>query len=153
MSNIPKFRTAYDYEFGDRGDIIFPDDEPSLADQSAKDECDINLIIDRANRGMMPPISERIPSFGDFTEVPDFQTMQNMVIQAQEEFEALPSAIRNRFDNEPAKLLAFLANSENREEAIRLGLIEEPPVAASAAGSPAEPGGNASEVVSPPAAA
>lgn len=147
MSNFPRFRTAYDYDFGERDDMDFGD-EPSLTVQDAKDECDINLIIDRANRGMMPNFEDRVPQFGDFSEVADFQTMQNAVLQAQNEFAMLPSAIRNRFDNEPAKLLAFLQNSENREEAIKLGLIE-PAVAAPAAGSEPQANGDASGVVSP----
>ena len=49
----------------------------------------------------------------------------NRVIAAQDEFEALPAQIRARFDNDPAKLIEFLENSENRPEAEELGLVEK----------------------------
>jgi phage internal scaffolding protein len=39
---------------------------------------------------------------------------------------ALPAQIRSRFDNDPAKLIDFLENEQNHDEAIKLGLVNPP---------------------------
>lgn len=123
--NFPKFRTGYDYDFGARGDIDFGD-EPSLTIQSAKDECDINLIIDRANKGIMPAVNQSQPRFADVSDVGDYQHALNVVMEADEAFMSLPSAVRDRFGNDPAQLLEFLGDDRNRDEAVKLGLIDAP---------------------------
>lgn len=144
MASDLVFRTGYDFAFGERNDIDFGD-EPSLTIQSAKDECDINLIVDRAKRGISPVAYDGVPQFGDFSEVGTYQEALDQVIRAQEAFGELPSRVRERFDNEPAKLLAFLANPANREEAISLGLVEAPQVPQESPkdGSLPQAGGNA----------
>jgi hypothetical protein len=38
---------------------------------------------------------------------------------------ALPANIRSRFDNDPAKLIDFMENPANREEAESLGLVNK----------------------------
>lgn len=144
------FRTGYDFMFGERGDIDFGD-EPSLTIQSAKDECDINLIIERANAGMAPAfVNERVPQFGDFSEVADYQSAFNQVIEAQDQFAALPSKVRARFGNDPAQLLSFISDASNRDEAIRLGLISPPDVVPAGDGrAPQAPGDGVSPSVEP----
>lgn len=98
--------------------------------QDAKDECDINKIIARHARtglwsdSVAPP--GRRPQFDDFSSVADYQTAQNVLITAQEAFESMSAQIRKRFDNNPAKLLEFLEDVANREEAIKLGLVDAP---------------------------
>jgi phage internal scaffolding protein len=67
--------------------------------------------------------SSRQPSFGDFSGDFDYQKSQNAIISAQNAFDALPAALRKRFDNNPAELLAFIADEKNKDEAIKLGLI------------------------------
>jgi len=100
-------------------------EEPSLAQQHFKDECDINNILRQFNvTGLLPeqPLS---PRYGDFTGIGDYHTALNRVIAAQDEFEALPAQIRARFDNDPANLIEFLENETNRPEAEELGLVEK----------------------------
>lgn len=100
-------------------------EEPSLAQQHFKDECDINNILRQFNiTGLLPeqPLS---PRYGDFTGIGDYHTALNRVIAAQEEFEALPAQIRARFDNDPSNLIEFLENENNRPEAEELGLVEK----------------------------
>jgi len=122
-------RTAYDLGSVRHGDVDFSD-SPSLTIQSAAEECDINVIIDRANRGMMIAENTATPQFGDFSEVADYQSMLNSVILAQDMFAELPARVRDRFMNDPAKLLEFVSDPSNRDEAIRLGLVPEPVVVA-----------------------
>lgn len=100
-------------------------EEPSLAQQHYKDECDINTILERFNiTGMLPqfPLS---PRYGDFTGIGDYHTALNRVIAAQDEFEGLPAQIRARFNNDPAQLIEFLQDETNRPEAEELGLVEK----------------------------
>lgn len=102
--------------------------DASLTRQEFAQESDINHLMRKYASGLpSSPPGARPPVFGDFSNVPDYQTALNKVIDAQERFAELPSQVRRRFDNDPAKLLEFLASDDNREEAVRLGLIEPPP--------------------------
>ena len=100
-------------------------EEPSLAQQHHKDECDINNILRQFNITGMLPESPLSPRYGDFSGISDYHTAMNRVIAAQDEFDALPAQIRARFDNDPANLIEFLENSDNRPEAEELGLVEK----------------------------
>jgi phage internal scaffolding protein len=100
-------------------------EEPSLAQQHYKEECDINTILERFNITGMLPQSTLSPRYGDFTGIGDYHTALNRVIAAQDEFEALPAQIRARFDNDPSKLIEFLQDEANRPEAEDLGLVEK----------------------------
>lgn len=100
-------------------------EEPSLAQQHFKDECDINNILRQFNITGLLPEQTLSPRYGDFTGISDYHTAMNRVIAVQDEFEALPAQIRARFDNDPAQLIEFMENSENRSEAESLGLIEK----------------------------
>jgi phage internal scaffolding protein len=105
-------------------------DEPSLTQQQFAAESDINNIIARYERTgiLVDPLIDRRgqPMYGDFSNIDSFFEAQVKVARAKELFEALPGKIRDRFGGDPGKLIAFLENEENREEAIKLGLIEKP---------------------------
>lgn len=97
----------------------------SRVEQSHKDMCDINSMVARARRGQfVPPESRGV--YGDFTKVTDFQSAMNQIMAAEATFGFLPAYIRKRFDNDPAKLLAFMDDGENLEACYELGLIERP---------------------------
>ena len=100
-------------------------EDPSLAQQHFKEECDINTILQKFNITGLLPENPLSPRYGDFTGISDYHTALNRVIAAQEEFDGLPANIRSRFDNDPSKLIEFLENSENRPEAEQLGLVEK----------------------------
>lgn len=100
-------------------------EEPSLAQQHYKDECDINNILRQFNITGLLPESPLSPRYGDFTGIGDYHTALNRVIAAQDEFEALPAQIRARFNNDPAELIEFLEDDNNRPEAESLGLVEK----------------------------
>jgi phage internal scaffolding protein len=100
-------------------------EEPSLAQQHFKEECDINSILERFNITGLLPQSPLSPRYGDFSGIGDYHSALNRVIAAQDEFEALPAQIRARFDNDPAQLIEFLADEKNRPEAEELGLVEK----------------------------
>ena len=121
----PFLRTPYNYDV----DAVSNEsgvacEDPSLAQQQFKDECDINNILRQFNiTGQLPdqPLS---PKYGDFTGVSDYKTALDRVIAADEEFMNLPATLRARFDNDAANLISFLDNEENRLEAEKLGLLD-----------------------------
>lgn len=101
-------------------------EEPSLTKQSFAAETDVNVIVRRhLEQGIpMPEVGTQI--YGDFSDQDDYLVAMNKVCRAQESFEALPSRIRDRFQNNPAEFLAFVSNPQNVEEGIRLGIFEKP---------------------------
>lgn len=137
------FRTAYSESF--KGSSVRCG-EPSLAQQSFKDEVDINVLMERFKVTGQMPSGLRVPQFGDFSGVTDFRSAAAAVLAAQEAFMALPAKVRNRFGNDPQAYAEFCLNPANRDELISLGIIEAAPAAASPdvppAGTPA--GGPAS---------
>jgi len=100
-------------------------EDASLAQQHYREECDINTILQKFNITGLIPETPLSPRYGDFTGIGDYHTAMNRVIAVQDEFEALPAQIRARFDNDPANLIEFLENSDNRPEAEELGLVEK----------------------------
>jgi phage internal scaffolding protein len=102
-------------------------EDPSLAQQSFRDECDINNILERFNVTGQLPVNPLQPQFGDFSGVTDYQTALNAVLDAQESFDALPARVRERFANDPAAFVDFCLDTANRDEMKALGLIEGAP--------------------------
>lgn len=97
-----------------------------MAVQSFKDECDINVIVERFGLTGVLPGAIRMPEYGDFSEVVDYHTAMNAIRSAEDSFRQLPAKVRERFNNNPQELLAFCEDDRNREEAAKLGLVEMP---------------------------
>lgn len=117
---------------------------PSLTEQHHKDDCDVNIILNRYMKtGVLSHTSSTPPVYGDFTGTPtDYASAVKLLQDAKERFASLPSAIRERFGNDPLQLLQFLDNPANASEAADLGLIDRPkPEVKSPEGVTAE-GGN-----------
>lgn len=95
----------------------------SLTQQHFRDQCNINNIVRRAqNAGRLPEAGGN-PQYLDVSNIPDFQSAQNAVISAYNLFNQLNSKIRTRFDNDPGKMLAFVKDPVNLDEAIKLGIV------------------------------
>jgi len=122
----------------------------SLTKQADKDRANIHAILGRYQKtGLLPqvtaqPLAEIIPSVESFHEA------MNIVTFAQQSFEALPVAVRQKFENNPAKLLEFVSDPKNNDELVKLGLANAPEKAPaeqgaspSAAGPSAPPEGGA----------
>jgi phage internal scaffolding protein len=125
MSVNDEFGRPYIYSAFDRpqdSGIVFT--MPTMAQQHFKDECDINSIMKRYTQTGLLPQSSREFFYGDVSEQLDYRQALDFLNNAQDNFDALPAVLRKRFDNDPGQLLDFLANPDNREEAVRLGLVE-----------------------------
>lgn len=124
MTNKVKIRRPYDKTA--RLAITFP--EITMAKQSFRDECDINTIMSKYQKtGLIDHVQKFQGSYGDFTNTVDYQLSLNQVIEAQDAFDQLPSSVRKRFSNQPSELMAFLSDPDNRDEAVKLGLVPAPP--------------------------
>lgn len=102
---------------------IFP--EESKVQQNLSDRCDINQMLKKFKRTGVISLVKRKPVYGDFSNGTDFKEASDKIIQAQEDFMSLPAEIRDRFKHNPFHLLEFLSKEENREEALKLGIISE----------------------------
>lgn len=112
-----------------KGPTIDCSGDRPLTQQSAKDECDINVIMKRAIGGadISGQFRPEVPRYGDFTEVPNnLRDCMLVIRRADELFMSLDANVRRRFSNDPAMMLDFLADPKNRDEAVSLGLVKAP---------------------------
>ena len=104
-----------------RKDIVFT--EPSLTEQSFKFESDINNICEGKAFSSLPA-NKNQPLFDDFTNLGNYQESLDIVARAKSLFEELPSNLRNRFENNPQKLIDFVSDPEkNYDEGVKLGIF------------------------------
>lgn len=98
--------------------------EQSLTHVECQKECDINYLVRRYTQtGSWGNGDNRLPLDGLNGFAGDFQQMMDQLVEAQEAFDGLPSSVRDRFANDPGRLLDFLRDESNRDEAVKLGLV------------------------------
>ena len=99
---------AYDADNVSRETGLAIDEAESVVQQQFAEECDINTIVKRFGITGELPNGVAMPLSGDFTGVTDFQTVMQLIRQAQESFYELPAEVRARFGNNPAEVISFL---------------------------------------------
>ena len=101
----------------EEGNILY------FTEQAHKKECDVNHIIAKYDRtGLLSHVQQIEARYGDVTGV-DFRTAQDLYLNAQKMFGSLPADIKKRFNQSAGDFLEFMENPNNRDEAIKLGLI------------------------------
>lgn len=119
-------RTPYNYDVDaasfESGLECDPDDDQTQ--QQFKDECDINEITRRFGLGATMPAGIRVPQYGDFTGIESYHDACNAIAEAGESFDQLPSTVRERFRNDPGEFVNFVLDEKNRDEAVKLGIIQ-----------------------------
>lgn len=122
-------RNPYNYDVdkvSEETGLFCADD--SRAIQSQKDDADINVIVKRFGLTGVMPQSVRVPRYEDFDEVFDFQTAQEVLLQARASFMSMPADVRLRFGNDPQAFMEFCTDEKNLDEMRKLGLaVPEPP--------------------------
>lgn len=103
------------------------DPKDCVTQQQFAEECDINTIVRRFGLTGELPEDVRVPVSGDFTGITDFTSAMLAVRSAQEAFLELPAELRARFENDPQRLMSFMEDPGNRDEAVKLGLVNKPP--------------------------
>lgn len=110
----------------------------TVVKQSFKEECDINRIMSKYHKtGVISWLAKHEGQYADVTGF-DFLDSMNTIAKANEMFADLPSKVRGRFGNDPARFLEFMHDPDSLEESYKLGLRVRPEPAA-----PAEPGSKA----------
>lgn len=106
------------------GELTVP---PSMTKQEFKRECDINNIIKHYSvSGMVNHVNAKAAqgAYQDLPDSVDFQESLHTIKMAEEAFMTLPAKVRDRFGQDPAEFLAFMANPDNLEEIRKLGLAQ-----------------------------
>lgn len=111
------------YTFGERDRVVHPGGGKLMTKQEFQKECDVNTIMAKylANREL--PVNIKVGTYGDFASAPDYRDSLHLIMAAKEQFDALPSLTRKKFDNDPEKFLAFVSDEKNLDEAHDLGLL------------------------------
>lgn len=101
--------------------------EPTLAQQNFKDECDINVILERFGITGQLPQNVATPLTADFVGITDFHSALDMIQKAEDAFMQMPANVRARFQNDPGAFIQWADDPANLKEARELGLaLPEP---------------------------
>jgi len=102
--------------------------EKSRTQAHFAEQCDVNNIVKKYKvNGFLSHTHGRQGVYGDFSNVTDYQTALQTVIDAQNGFMTLPASVRKKFENDPQQLLTFLSDPKNAQEAFDLGLTKTNP--------------------------
>jgi hypothetical protein len=105
----------------------FKSDMPSMTKQEFKDDADINVIMERFGvTGVLPPLPLQ-PSFGDFSDIGNYQDVQNKLLAAERSFMSLPSEVRDRFGQDPLAFSNFATDPQNVDQLRDWGLMSPAP--------------------------
>jgi hypothetical protein len=100
------------------------DTGPGQTEQAHKQECDMNYILrDYQRTGLLKHAKKYEGSYDDVSDI-DYERSMMIVADVNSMFEGLPSSERKRFDNNPAKFLAYAQNEVNRKELEERGILK-----------------------------
>lgn len=95
-------------------------------EQSHKDDVNINNIVKKHGIELIGKIAALQQFQYDDVTGNDFQESMNAILKAKETFQNVPSDIRKKFDNDPAKFMDFVHNNDNHDELVSMGLMNAP---------------------------
>lgn len=127
--NPPFVRSPYNYD----RDLASTESgllclDPTRTQKQFKDECDINVIIERFGVTGQLPVMAVQPMSGDFTGIGDYREALDVVAAANENFYRLSSKVREKFNNDARQFVDFCVNPGNIEAVRELGLAPRPGV-------------------------
>lgn len=103
--------------------------KPSLTQQEFKESCDINNILAKFSvqaqaLGVEP--SQLMPqdqgTYGDFSNLDDFQTAQNKIAFLNDQFSNLPSDVRRKFGDDLNTFIGAISDPNRVDELGELGV-------------------------------
>lgn len=99
-----------------------------LVEQAHKADCDINNIIARFSGDELRAFIQQDPgAYQDLSNAVDLKTAMDTVIESERLFDALPSAVRKKFNNNPIEFLEFAQDKKNGKAMVDMGLAIERP--------------------------
>lgn len=103
--------------------------KPSLTQQEFKASCDINNILAKFSvqaRALGVEPSQLMPqdqgTYGDFSNLDDFQTAQNKIAFLNDQFSNLPSDVRRKFGDDLNTFMSALSDPTRIDELGDLGV-------------------------------
>jgi phage internal scaffolding protein len=106
-----------------RKKVFTINNEASKTDQQWKQDVDVNSIMKKYISGKgITHLAKIRGTYADVSNVPDLATAMQQLKTADELFMGLPAALRAKFENDPAKMVEYLQDPKNNEEAVKLGL-------------------------------
>lgn len=103
--------------------------KPSLTQQEFKESCDINNILAKFSvqaRALGVEPSQLMPqdqgTYGDFSQLDDFQTAQNKIAFLNDQFSSLPSDVRRKFGDNLNTFMSALSDPNRIDELGELGV-------------------------------
>lgn len=99
------------------------DDGRTLQSEAAKTDIN-NVLAHYRKTGTFTHVSTMMPSYGDFSETGTYLEAMTKITEVERTFMECSAEVRAVFDNDPAQMLEFLSDPENRQEAEQLGLAE-----------------------------
>lgn len=122
---MPEFRTRFNP--GSNLSYHYHSDAPSLTDQRYANDCDLSRIVDIQGGQLIVKDQQAFinsvntdykEQFADVSMIGDFQTIKNTMSNAQNTFESLPSAVRDKYDNDLGKFLNSLSIADSVPPAV-----------------------------------
>lgn len=90
--------------------------------QSYAEECDIKLIVARASAGDTEALNARQGFYADITNTPaTLAEAQNIILKLSNEFDSLPTEVREKFDNSKE---VFVHSYGTNDWAEKMGFVE-----------------------------
>lgn len=102
--------------YKENGTFFTPVYDDGRTKQAFKDECDINNILWRAQRGQSISHLQKFGGeYGDFSDVDDLLTAMGRLQRGREIFDALPLELKREFQNDLGKFFRYVNDPANRD--------------------------------------
>lgn len=101
----------------------------TIVQQQFATEVDINTIVRRFGVTGERPSGDLSGVYGDFTGVNDYESAVAAVERAQKGFMALPAAVRERFRNDPGRLIDYAKDRDSAgfdQDNVDFGFVKKP---------------------------
>lgn len=118
--------------------LLVTDFEPSIVDESKRDDADLNVLVRRWMKGQAMP--QFAPAqFGDVSEAVSFQDVQERLLKVEQAFYSLPADVREHFANSAVKFADAMVDPARTAELVEIGVLAPPPGEPSVVVAPAAP--------------
>lgn len=104
---------------------LYFDGKDGKTKQEFKEVSQIQNILNKYQKtGIVTHLAKHQGQYGDFTKVQSFQDAAVQLTNAVNTFMELPATIREKFENDASKLISFINDEKNFDEAVKLGLLQ-----------------------------
>lgn len=95
----------------------------TMTEQAHAKDTDINYILKNYTRTGMIKHAKDHAGYYDDIDGQTYHEMLNTVMEARNTFMEMPSAIRNKFNNDPGQFMDFVQNPDNIDEMVEMGIL------------------------------